>query len=97
MLERLLSDLENAPPTYFIVVDNDLNNLQLRTSRDEFFRIEGLTRFMASRYTPETTLEDFELWRLKSDGYRSLRVPSVGRDPGDIRRQRLHVRDEGGA
>ncbi len=75
MLERLLSDLENAPPTYFIVVDNDLNNLQLRTSRDEYLRIKQLTEFMASRYTLETTLEDFELWRLKSDGYRSSAGP----------------------
>lgn len=71
-LDEFMADLRRRPPEYFVVVDNDLNSLHRRTSREALQEIPELLAFLHDNYVHETTIEDFELWRRRA---RSATVP----------------------
>jgi uncharacterized membrane protein len=60
---ELVDTLERQPPLYFIVVRNDLFELQSVDSATQLLHFPALLDFVRRHYRPEAEIEDFTLWR----------------------------------
>jgi len=59
----LMADLGRAPPTYFMLVENDVTPLSPQGSRVQLEEIPALKRLLEADYTFETRVEDYLFYR----------------------------------
>jgi hypothetical protein len=61
--QELLDDLARDPPLYFLVVRNDIFELQAVDSATQLERFPALKGYLLGHYRLEQVIEDFALWR----------------------------------
>lgn len=74
---ELVETLERRPPLYFIVVKNDVFELQSVDSATQLLRFPALHEFVERHYRPEAAIEDFTLLRRIDSGASPSRSPNV--------------------
>lgn len=72
--QDLMAELGRSPPTYIVLVDNDVTPLSPQGSRIQLEEIPALKAFLQADYALETRIEDYWLYRRKAGAVVSSRV-----------------------
>jgi len=63
--KRFMQELDENPPAYIVVIDNDATSVTRKTSRQYLDDFPELTFYISRGYVLDKRIEDFEIYRMK--------------------------------